>query len=353
MKLGMAHVNAATYWSRLDAQAVLDHYGAQNCRREQNRDGTTEVIHSCLLDRVEPHHAHGDTSPSASCNLEKKLYVCYSYWGGDLLHLIQKMERTDTVEDIAPVLGQFLDDPIRGDDLVVKIRELLATAEVIGRQRSVYSPRILAPWGFIHPYLAERGIDNDTASKLQIGWDESVNRITIPHFWKGALVGWQTRAIPDRPGQWPGTVPDTPKYKSNAGFPKSDTLYGRDLVTTRDEVIVVESPFSVIKAHALGIPNVVATFGAKVSGAQIDLLKDFRRGVCVWMDNDSKSPAGRLAERRLVTALHRHTRVSVVIPEVDKDLADCCTAQEVHRKLAVAEPAVFALMRYEQEGRQR
>lgn len=352
MKIGMDQIAAMGYWSRLDAQAVLDHYGAQNCRTELNRDGTTEIIHSCLLDRVEPHHSHGDTSPSASCNLEKKLYVCYSYWGGSLLDLIAKMEGTDSLEDLAPVIGEFLDEPasILGADLIAKIRGLMAPHAVVNQPLSAYSPRILAPWAYVHPYLTERGIDNETASKLQIGWDEQTNRITIPHFWGGNLVGWQARTIPDRPGQWPGTIPDTPKYRSNPGFPKSETLYGRDLVGKRGEVIVVESPFSVIKGHALGITNVVATFGAAVSDTQIDLLREFRR-VYVWMDNDSKSPAGRLAERRLVNQLHPHTRVCVVNPDVDKDLGDCCTSQEVDRKLAVAEPAVFALMRYAQESR--
>ena len=156
--------------------------------------------------------------------------------------------------------------------------------------------------------------------------------------------------IPDRPGEWPGTKPKIPKYKSNSGFPKSDTLYGYDLVDRKEPVVVVESPFSVIKAHALGIPNVVATFGAKVSAAQVDLLKEFRQ-VYIWMDNDSKSPAGRIAERRLVRSLHRHTSISVVLSDIDKDLADCCTAQEVHRKLSAAEDSLYALIRYDKEGK--
>ena len=351
MKLGMKNLASATVSRRLDAQAVLDHYGAQNCRTELNQDGTTEVIHSCLLDRVEPHHSNGDSNPSASCNLDKGLYVCYSYWGGDLAHLVQKMEGRESLAAVAPVLDQLLaTSAVDDDNFVADMLAELDAKPVVAAVRSEYSTRILAPWAFIHPYLAERGIDNQTASRLQIGWDESTNRITIPHFWRQTLVGWQARAIPDRPGQWPGTVPKMPKYRSNSGFPKSETLYGYDLINPGEPVIVVESPFSVIKAHALGIPNVVATFGAKVSAAQVDLIKGFTAGVFIWMDNDSKSPAGRLAERRLVNSLERHVPLQVVIPDMDKDLGDCCTASEVHHKLDAAEDVLGALVRDDQEG---
>lgn len=354
MKLGMKHVEDslvfADYRRRLDARAVLDFYGAENCHEEINKDGiTVEIIHSCLLDRVEPHHANGDQNPSAACNVDKKLYTCYAYWSGDLFRLIQKMEGQGSLEGIAPVVRDFLgDSALASADFVAEVEKILASLAEgsYSVDLSTYNERILAPWAFVHPYLNERGIDNETASRLRIGWDERTNRITIPHFWKGKLVGWQARAIPDRPGQWPGTVPDQPKYKSKPGFPKSSTLYGYDLASP-DHAVVVESPFSVIKAVALGVPNVVATFGAKVTIGQVELLRRFRK-VTVWMDDDT---AGRVAERRLVNNLYRHTLVDIVHPDPQRDLGDCCTREEVERKLASTEPAVLALIRYEQEGK--
>jgi len=355
MKLGMEHVAQhvayADYRRRLDAQAVLDHYGAENCHEEINgRDGTTEVVHSCLIDRVEPHHANGDATPSARCNLDKKLYTCFTWWSGDLFHLIQKMEGKETLDGIIPVVGEFLGESIiEVGDFKTELQRFFTAATTGAYNVTIptYNERILAPWAFVHPYLAERGIDSNTASRLHIGWNEKTNRITIPHFWQGHLVGWVSRTIPDRPGQWPGTSDDGPpkKYKNNRGFPKSDTLYGFDLAAGAARIVVVESPFSVIKAEALVVTGVVATFGAKVSDVQIDLLKDFKR-VCIWFDDDT---AGRVGERRLVNHLYRHTRVSVVRPDPGRDLGDCCTAEQAELKLSEAEPAVFALMRYKQE----
>lgn len=333
------------YRRRLDARKVLDHYGVENDHDEITSSGETEVIHSCLLDRVDRHHNNGDAHPSASCNLDKKLYVCYSYWGGDLFHLIQKMENKNSFAEIVPLLSSFLSDATAEPDaFAAEAEKLLAEFLAIpGRYCAdlpAYSDRVLSPWAFVHPYLHERGIDSDTASRLQIGWREDDNRIIIPHFWNGKLVGWQARAVPDRPGQWPGTAHQHPKYRSTSGFPKADTLY-YDHSRPRPaggSVIVVESPFSVIKAAAVGLSTpVLATFGAKVSETQIRMLADDFDEITIWADADT---AGDLMARKLARSLYRHAWVQVVPPESGKDMADYDTAAAMETQIAAAVPAV-------------
>lgn len=72
---GLANLEAQglyqEYLRRIDCEKVLDHYGARNAFRVGD-----EVQHSCLLDRVDPHHNNGDENPSARMNLEKKSYIC-------------------------------------------------------------------------------------------------------------------------------------------------------------------------------------------------------------------------------------------------------------------------------------
>ena len=335
------------YRRRLDARKVLEHYGMENDHDEITDRGETEVIHSCLLDRVDRHHNNGDRNPSASANLDRKLYVCHVFWGGDFFHLIQKLENKNSFAEIVPILAPFLDDATaEPDEFVAEMQAalaaFLATPGAYTADLPAYSDRVLAPWAFIHPYLYERGIDADTASALQIGWREDDNRIVIPHFWDGKLVGWQARAVPDRPGQWPGTAHPEPKYKSTAGFPKSDTLYYNHARPrpTGGSVVVVESPFSVIKAVAVGLTTpVLATFGAKVSDTQIRLLADFDE-VTVWADDDA---AGTLMARKLARALHRQTSTWVVTPEPGKDMADYDTHAAMEAHLATAAPAVTLL----------
>lgn len=332
------------YRRRLDARAVLDYYGVDNDHDEVTHNGETEVIHSCLLDRVDRHHNNGDQNPSAACNLDKKLYVCYAYWGGDMFHLIQKMENKDSFEEILPLVVQFLvGATLDQSDWEVEIAALAAiinTTAYSPANLPSYSDRVLTPWAFVHPYLHERGIDSETASRLKIGWREDDNRIIIPHFWDGKLVGWQARAVPDRPGLWPGTLNPQPKYKSTSGFPKGDTFYHDHSrpFPTKGEVLVVESPFSVIKATALGVDiPVLATFGSKVSKVQTQMLFDYDR-VVLWADPD---PAGQLMERTLMSRLADHPGLMIVSPDMDKDLADCETLQQVQDKIDTAIPAVL------------
>lgn len=328
------------YLRRLDARALLDHYGMQNDHEERTTSGETEVIHSCLLDRVDRHHNNGDQNPSASCNLQRKLYICYSYWGGDLFHLVQKLENRDSFEAILPVVAPFLSGTVTEPDRFLEELERILADGAYSADLPSYSERILAPWAFVHPWLHERGIDSETASRMRIGWREDDNRITIPHVWRGSLVGWQSRAIPERPGMWPGTAEPQPKYKSTPGFPKSDTLYhdhSRPL-PTRGAVVVVESPMSVVKATSLGFSTpVVATFGAKVSAAQTSMLSDFD-DVVLWADPDA---AGRVMERTLARRLSRHPGLRVVEPDPGRDMGDCETLPELEAKIDAAVPAVL------------
>lgn len=350
MKRGLQHVvdrlNYDDYLRRLDVRAVLDHYGVENDREEPGRFDTTEIVHSCLLDRVERHHSNGDANPSASCNVERRKYVCWAFWGGDMFELIQKMEDKDDFSDILPLVRQFLGEGTPDhDDFLTELERILAVGSAISTPLGLqgYSPRILTPWAWVHPYLGTRGIGSDTANALRIGWREDLNRITIPVFWRDRLVGWQARAIPDRPGQWPGTWGGgVPKYKSSPGFPKSGCLYvgdGRgDL--PRGRIVVVESPFSVIKAVALGVDwPVVATFGAKVSARQIKLLGE-ADDVVVWADDD---PAGQFMERKIARALCDRTRVSMVTPDPGMDLGDYDSAELIHAKIESAVPAIMKI----------
>lgn len=332
------------YRRRLDARAVLDHYGVENDHDETTSNGETEVIHSCLLDRVDRHHNNGDQNPSAACNLDRKLYVCYAYWGGDLFHLIQKLEDKDSFEEILPLVSQFLTGARLSDDEwekeVAELERLLNTPGSYATELPSYSERVLSPWAYVHPYLHERGVDSDTASRLQIGWREEDNRIIIPHYWDQKLVGWQARAVPDRPGSWPGTVSPVPKYKSTPGFPKSDTFYydhSRPF-PRKGPVILVESPFSVIKATALGLDiPVLASFGSKVSKTQTQALFDYDQ-VFLWPDPDS---AGQVMESTLTKRLTDHPGLMIVTPDPDRDLGDYESLDIVKGKIETAIPAVL------------
>jgi hypothetical protein len=338
---GLAQLEAYDqYLRRLDARALLEHYGAQRWSEQVNHhDGSIEVVHSCLIDRVYPHHANGDANPSAACNLDNKKYVCYSLgFGGDLLHFIQIMEGKATPQEAMSFASSFLSEAVLPvHRLQAELDRYFNTAAAT-EHLATYDESVLIPWGEGHPYWNQRGITYPAMEALRLGYDPATRRLVFPHFHHGQLVGWQKRAIPGE------SVRPEPKYLSSPGMPKSQTLYNFDTARTYPRVCVVESPMSVAKALSVGIPNVVATFGAKVSQAQIELLgQSGFDAVYVWFDRDA---AGIQGERKLVSGLYRCTTVLVVAPDRDRDLGDC-TAEEIAVKLKHALPAPIKLGEYD------
>lgn len=320
------------YRRRIDPQLVLDHYGAQNASLIGD-----EVLHSCLIDRVDPHHTNGDANPSARMSLSKKLYVCYSYGGGDIFWLIRTLEGKETFAEIVPILGQFLTGSTESKEDFLKELEGYFRAEVDPEDEPIptYSDRVLKQWAFTHPYLInQRGVTHEAATRLRVGYDLDERRIVFPLFFEGKLVGWQKRAVPGGLG-YPATLEEKgghlPKYKNTPGFPKSKALYNYDLVMERGrkEVLVVESPMSCLKAESLTdgedlLAGTISTLGAKVSDLQASYLRRFDR-VYVYFDAD---PAGQKGAKYLTERLYRHTDVWVVEAEEGLDLADYNSKEE-------------------------
>lgn len=350
--------NRDEYLRRIDAEAVLDHYGPDNAHRKGD-----EIIHSCLIDRVDPHHNHGDANPSASLNVEKKVYHCYSYGGGDIFWFVKLMEGKREFGEIVPMLGEFLTGATESaEKFLEELDKYLGSENYSKASVPRYHERVLRQWDYFHPYLKDRGISFEAAERLRLGYDARRRRITIPHWMDGVLVGWQARAITDP--RWPTTEVEVdregneldggkiPKYKNSSGFPKYTSLYNLDRVRERgyDRVTLVESPMSVAKAETLWngdsddpLGGIVASFSAKVGPEQFDLLRSFG-AVTVWFDDGHAGEAGAL---KVIRNLYRHIPTYYIRPERDVDLGDYRDADAARETLASREPAALALARLE------
>lgn len=352
------------YLRRIDAEAVLEHYGAGNAHRKGD-----EIIHSCLLDRVDPHHAHGDQNPSASINVSNKLYHCYSYGGGDIFWLILKLEGKEEFWEIVPKLSPFLGSATQSaEDFLEEIGRFFRTEEAEAAT-PIYNERVLRQWDLYHPYLRSRGISVEAAQRLWLGYDERRRRITIPHWVDGKLVGWQARAQTDR--RWPVTEverrPDgspldggrIPKYKNSSAFPKDTTIYNLDRVLERGyrDLIVVESAMSVAKAETLwsGEPDdplggVVSTFSGNVGRKQLERLRPFR-SITVWFDDDYSGYHGAYT---VLKGLYRFLTTYYIAPAQDRDLGDIDDVSEARAMIDSRKIGVLALPELEVNyGRRR
>lgn len=283
---------------------LLQEFGANNVTEHGD-----ELNHSCCLPFG--FHRNGDQNPSANLNWRKLTYKCHGCGeGGGIAWFITACRGGDYSATKQWLTGQTqvgtqesLHRLLAYMDSLYEVRDTKSDITI-----PKYDPSILEGWRFIHPYLTEgRHIPIENIINLQIGYDHEQDRIILPHFWEGQLVGWQTRQIKNDGG---------PKYKNTPDFPKNETLYHAP-PDTRSHITVVESVLSVASKIHLE-PNMTATFGASVTDRQKYLLSRYPR-VTLWFDND---PAGWKATEEVGSFLIRYTNVLVVESDWNADPAD-------------------------------
>lgn len=288
-----------------------------------------ELIHSCPLPFG--NHAHGDRNPSASLNFRKLTFNCLGCQSsGGLLWFIACCRGEDGLQ-----ARKWLEEQTGLGQTVMDLSKLLLMIDgMYAKEASMpppipsFAPSVLDPWQAIHPYLTiglpefgvpGRGIPEATLERFRVGYAEQYpmgldedgderppqERVVIPHWWHGSLVGWQARAL---------ARGDEPKYKASPDFPRDRTIFNYQ---SGVDVIVVESPMSVLR-HWHHQPTMMATFGAKVTEEQLGLLRR-AKSVTVWMDPDK---AGWKATRQLIRELPRHTVLNIVDSPWDADPGD-------------------------------
>ena len=152
-------------------------------------------------------------------------------------------------------------------------------------------------------YFKYRKISTDSWSKFSLGYSVKQDMVTVPvHSPDGMPIGFVGRSVEGK------------EFKNTPGLPKAKTLFNLHRVKTSDNVYIVESSFDAIRLDQVGIPS-VATLGANVSKAQVELLQKYFNNIVVVADNDE---AGGNMKDRIVEKLG--SRVSVI--KLDKQYKD-------------------------------
>lgn len=163
----------------------------------------------------------------------------------------------------------------------------------------------------VHPYLAERSLNETTIETFGLGFCKKgllTGRIAIPiHNASGELVAYA--------GRWVGNPPDdTPKYKLPAGFKKSLELFNfhRAIQESPDEpLVIVEGFFDCIKLWQHGLKRGVALMGNALSPAQEELIRKHTTShsqVLLMLDEDD---AGRNAREEIAVRLAKFAFVKI------------------------------------------
>lgn len=162
-----------------------------------------------------------------------------------------------------------------------------------------------------HPYLAERGLAQETVVDFGAGYCAKgmmAGRIAIPiHDSQGNVVAYA--------GRWPGEPSeDTPKYKLPQGFRKSLELFNIDRAIkepAEKPLVIVEGFFDCMKLHQNGWRKVVALMGSTMSAAQEELIRQHTGENSLIVVMLDENEAGRAGREDIACRLSRHCFVKV------------------------------------------
>ena len=298
-------------------EMVLAHYGVK-----VRRVNATYLRGKCPL----PSHSSKDSKESFGVQAAKNAWACQSQScvaarggrkGGNVLDFVAAMESC-TVRDAALKLhAWFLNNqsdsqaarPASSAKLVAEKKDTVGESDDAASDDSgaVNEPLKFSLKGVdtSHPYLAKRGITQETAAHFGVGFfpgkGSMSGRVVIPiHNERGELVAYAGRAINDT----------EPRYKLPANFHKWRVVFNlhRARATESRIVVVVEGFFDALKVHQAGFPCVVALMGSSLSERQEQhLVEDFDL-VLLMLDGDDP---GQAACREIAPRLARLLAVRI------------------------------------------
>ncbi len=280
-------------------------YGKEQVKRVLSGSGV-DVVSELENEYIVYCPFHNNTqTPAAEVNKEQGTFFCFScHKVSDLVELVMHTSGRSYFECV-----RFIKSKEKEMDLEKQINqqlyikpEFVAYDELILKR--LYNNLLTFSKG--KEYLSYRKISQNSWTKFCLGYSEKQDMVTIPvHSPDGVPIGFVGRSVEGK------------EFKNTPGLPKSKTLFNLHRVKTSGKVYVVESSFDAIRLDQVGFPA-VATLGATVSNAQIDLLQKYFNDIIVIADNDE---AGGNMMKRILERLG--SRVSVIkLNKKYKDIGD-------------------------------
>jgi hypothetical protein len=223
-----------------------------------------------------------DSSPSWSINIDTGLFHCFSCgYRGSIYTLIADLKgvsfaeaKTLTVKpDVQATIARIPDayiKPFKAEPISESRLGRFTTPPRWARNRRKVSKEACELYGVLWDLQSEQWI------------------IPIREPYTNNLLGWQEKA-------------ETTRVFRNfpTGVKKSRTLFGYD-VFVGGRMLVVESPLDAVRCHTEGITGAVASYGARISRAQI-LLMAAADEVVFALDNPFVDDAGKKSSIELLT----------------------------------------------------
>ena len=246
----------------MDLLPILEDLGVENLK-----EGTKEISGSCPMHHVRL--GRRDRHASWSINKFTGAHNCFSCgWKGNLEILFKDLTGdipTDILSDIQSQSLSAAADKLR---------------EVTYNETSSDTRWELGDLDPVPDKLREhRHLKADALAAYGVGWDSDKKCWVIPiKNERGEVIGAQYKQV--------GSF-----YNQPNSVPKSECLFGLDVVHCGHSVVVVESPLDAVRLYGLGIPA-VALYGAHSSWAQARLLSSNFYLVVTAFDKDEAGDKG-------------------------------------------------------------
>lgn len=308
---------------------------------------------------------HNEKTPSFSVNPARNIFKCFgcgkggdsakflmehehlTYWEA-LRYLAKKYniqieERELTPEEVAEqtirekmfnintFADKFFTDTLWNTDEGKSVgleyfRERGFLNPIIERFHLGYSP---SKWEAFTEHAKKNGYDPEFLEKVgfcikrQNGeyYDRYHGRVMFPiHNLTGKVIGFGGRILQSDPEKKLAKYQNSPESEI---YQKKETLYGiyfaKSAIVNKDECILVEGYFDVLRMHQLGIENVVASSGTSLTIEQIRLVKRYTKNITMLYDGDAAGLHAALRGTDMILAEGMNVRVVVLPPEHDPD----------------------------------
>ncbi|GAB6077521.1 DNA primase [Hydrogenobaculum acidophilum] len=274
---------------------------------------------------------HDDSTPSLSVSEQKQIWKCFGCGkGGDVVKFVSLYENITYMEALSKLAIKYnLPINIKNEEKDQKIYEVMGLVSSFYHEELTKSPKAIE-------YLMKREINPKTIEAFEIGYSPNHYKVieflqnisdyylslykstqnlhqssnSIRDIFEGRLI-IPIRDISSRVVGFGGRIlyddKSAIKYLNSPDsfvFKKSQLLFGIDsalpYIKEKEEVIIVEGYFDVIRLYQIGVRNVVAPLGTAFGDEHAKILSRYAKKAYLLFDNDN---AGKSASLRASTYL--------------------------------------------------
>ena len=260
---------------------------------------------------------NGDNPTAWTFNKETGSWCCWSHgchekYGKSCIGIIKSVNNCN-YEEAVHYAEKFIKKFNVSDISLGSIKEILQEKSLKIKNSwkehcepiRTFNEDILDVLGSADSFAQQRGLDSQVFQKYKIGVAKRGpmgGRIVVPiRNVYGKIVGFTARkTAQNNPGapkwlHWPGRN-EKGSIKTSLHLLNIDNVTKYNTENNLSTCVLTEGPFDVIKMEMSGIKNSLCTFGAKISDAQIDILKNI--GIKnVILAYDADMPGIRAAQR--------------------------------------------------------